>query len=149
VAEPNFTEAPERRPALGLGSELDLVGEHARQLGKILASLEQRDHARVHLARSAVASDVTLPGGQSFLGVGGGRPAQLGAPKRERLGGGGIGLARRSAFEHLAQPHVIARRFVEILEPGERFLGSGAVQERTPGCDLGSSIEPDSAAQFE
>jgi hypothetical protein len=73
--EANFSEPPERRPALELWSELDLGGEHRGQLCKILAALEQRDHARVCLPRRTVASDVALPAGKSFLRVGGGRPA--------------------------------------------------------------------------
>src|SRR5262249_33480083 len=113
MPEPNFTEAPERRPALGLRSELDLVGEHLGQLGTMLTALEQRAHARVRVARRAVASDITLPHAERFLGVRRGRTAQLCAPQRERLSGSGVRLARGSAFEHLAQADAIVRRFVE------------------------------------
>jgi hypothetical protein len=147
--QPNFSQSSQRSRALGLGRELDLVGQHRRKLLEILRPFEQGNHARVRLSRRAISGDVATPARESQLRIGSARAANLGAPPCERLRLNGIRLARRPPVQNFGEIEPIPRRFVECFEGGERLFRARAVEKRLVSHDFGTSVEPRPPAQLE
>jgi hypothetical protein len=116
--EAHDTGAPEDGALLAFGCERGLAFEGTREIGPSGGVLEQRDVARVHVARGAEALDVPTPGRERLRRIA--RLFERHRGAREELAPLVHRCVLRALLEHEREVGRAHRFAVELLEGGER-----------------------------